>query len=87
MQSEQVRRGKLKLAGAPAVLSHVRLSVNGHGGYDEVGIRTAGLEWNVLASFLNEHQAAAVFAAVNETSVDRAGDLDDTVREAVSGAR
>ena len=87
MKSEQVRRGTLKLAGAPAVLSHVRLSFDGHGGYDEVAIRTAGLEWNVLASFLNEHQAAAVFSAVNETSVDRAGDLDDTVREAVSGAR
>jgi len=87
MQSEQVRRGKLKLAGAPAVLSHVRLSFNGHGGYDEVAIRTAGLELNVLASFLNEHQAAAVFAAVNDAAVEKPGDLDETVRKAVSGAR
>lgn len=87
MKSEQVRRGTLKLAGAPAVLSHVRLSFDGRDSYDEVAIRTAGLEWNVLASFLNEHQAVAVFSAVNDTAVETTGDLDDTVREAVAGAR
>ncbi len=78
-------RGRLTIGGAPACLSHARITIEGAGSYDEVAYKLGGDRWEVVASYLDETEAALLFSALDGSTLN--AEVDVAVVAAVALGR
>ena len=86
MKTEQISGGFITVGTTQAVVSHVRITIGDAAPYDEVAYKLGKVPWVVVASHLDDTDAAKVFAALDGAAVNLPYEIDAVAMQVLDGA-